>query len=124
MSCKRTFIQKVGDEFGLLWCIKSHFAAAEPVFFIREKGIEWNYSPFSGQIGRDMIRIGDADIWRRICCDVCDDIIIDFSIVRIQTKCDCDIGILFLKIADRFFIDICLRLVCVIFSPECDFIVL
>ena len=70
-----------------------------------------------------MVRIRDADVRRRVCLDIGDDIVIDAAIIRIETKIDFDIGVKRLKICDRLFIYTGLIDVGIVLCPEGDLVI-
>ena len=70
-----------------------------------------------------MVRVGDAHVGGGIRCNVCDDVIINFPIVRIQAKIYSDIGIQSLKIRNCLLVDVRLGLIGVVFCPEGNLVV-
>ena len=69
-----------------------------------------------------MVGVGDAYVGRGIRGNIGDNIIINFSIIRIQTEIDSDVRIQRLKICNCLFINIRLRLVRIIFGPKSDLV--
>ena len=70
-----------------------------------------------------MVRVGDADIRRRVRGDVGDDVVINFSVIRIQLQIHRDVWVKGLKIGNCLLIDIGLGLVRIVFRPEGNLII-
>ena len=122
MPAERAFFQKLGNDFLLLRRVKPDLATPQSVLFMGKKFLQGNHKVFPGQIGGNVIRIGDADIGRGIGGNVGDHIIVYFPIIRIQTQIHPDIGIQRLEIIDCPFINPGLGLIGIVFGPESDFI--
>ena len=121
MILEGTFLQELGNDFILPYRIVNDLTAAETVFRIREEIVQTDHS-IAGQIGCDMIRIGNTDIRSGVGGDIGNDIVVDLAVISIQTQIDMDIRIILFKILNGLFIDHCLCLVGVILGPESDFI--
>ena len=98
--------------------VKPKFAPAQAIGRILHQRIQRYDNVLTCQIGRDMIRIGDADVRRRIRRDIRDHIVVDLPVVRIQANVDVDIGIQLLKRLDRRLIDLRLRFIGIILCPK------
>ena len=53
-----------------------------------------------------MIRVGDADIRRRLRRNIRNNVVVNFSVIRVQLQIDRNIRVECLKIRDRFFVNI------------------
>ncbi len=93
MSAESAFVQKLRNNFFRFRRVEREIFSAKPVFFIGKEIFQGNNEVYAGQISGDMIRVCDADIGRRVRCDVGDDIIVNLSVVRIQPEIDGDIRI-------------------------------
>ena len=65
-----------------------------------------------------MIRVGDADIRRRLRRNIRNNVVVNFAVIRVQLQIDRDIRVECLKILDRFFVNIRLTDVRVVFLPQ------
>ena len=70
-----------------------------------------------------MVRVGNADIGGCAGGDICDHIVVDLAVIRVEPQIYFDIGIQFLEIIDGLLVDRSLRLVGIVFGPECDLII-
>ena len=71
-----------------------------------------------------MIRVGDADIRRRLRRNIRNNVVVNFTVIRVELQIDRNIRVECLKIRDRFFVNIRLTDVRVVFCPERDLILL
>ena len=67
-----------------------------------------------------MVRIGDADVRRRVRGNIGQHIPVNLIVIRVQPHRDRDVGIQLLKVRDCFLVDLRLGLVGVILRPEND----
>ena len=67
-----------------------------------------------------MIRVGDADIRRRLRRNIRNNVVVNFAVIRVELQIDRNIRVECLKIRDRFFVNIRLTDVRVVFCPERD----
>ena len=65
-----------------------------------------------------MIRVGDADIRRRLRRNIRNNVVVNFAVIRVQLQIDRNIRVECLKIRDRFFVNIRLTDVRVIFAQN------
>ena len=122
MAVDSAFRQKLGDNFRLRGGVKAHLAATKTVFFIGEQLVQGNHRVFAGEIGRDVVGVGDADVGGGVGCDVGNDVVVNFAVVRVQPEIHGDVGIQGFKIRDGLFVDVHLGHVGVVFRPEGDLI--
>ena len=124
MSADRAFLQKLWDD--LLFCgrVKSDLAAAKAVLFMLKQPIQRHDHVASGQICRDMVRIGNADIRRRLGGNICDNVVVYLAVIGIQPQVHGNVRIQLFKIRDRLLINIGLALVRVIFCPKRQLVLL
>ena len=124
VSAQHAFIQKFGND--LLLCRSVHFCltSAKSVILVIHQLVQGNHHIAAGHIGGDMVRIGDADIGRRLGGDVGDDIVVDLAVIRIKPQVYVDIGIQCLKVPDGLLINGRLADVRIIFRPESDLVFL
>ena len=120
MFAKPALLQEFRND--LLFCrsVIQKFTASQPVLRVRDQVIHRNNDVRARHIGRDIVRISDADIRRRVGGNIGNDIIIDLTVVRIQTHIDRHIRVQGFKIFDRLLIDPGLCLVGIIFRPESE----
>ena len=85
MTGKFTFLQELRNDFRLLRGIKQKRSAAKSVFGLCKQVIQRDNSIRTGEVGCVMVRLGDTDIWGCIRCDIGDDIVIDLSVVSVQS---------------------------------------
>ena len=57
--------------------------AAQTVFFIGKQVIQRNYGILPGEVGGNVIRVGDADIGCRIGGNIGNDIVVNFAVIRV-----------------------------------------
>ena len=120
-SADRALRQELRDDFILGRGVEFELAPGETVALVAHQGIQRDHDIVAGHVRGDMVGVGDADIGRRVGRDVRNDIVVNLSVVRVETHIDLDIGIERLEIGDRLFIDRGLRLVGVVFGPEGQF---
>lgn len=53
-----------------------------------------------------MVRVGDADIRRRLRRNIRNNVVVNFAVIRVQLQIDRNIRVECLKIRDRFFVNI------------------
>ena len=116
------FRQKLMDNFRLGGGIEAHLAAPKAVFFIGEQVVQRNHRVFAGEIGRDVVGVGDADVGGGVRGDVGNDVVVDFAVVRIQPEIHGDVGIQRFKVRNGLLVDVHLSHVGVVFCPEGDLI--
>ena len=97
-------------------------AAAQPVPLVGKQTVQRRHHIAAGEVGGDVVGVGDAHIGRGVGGDVGDDIVVDLAVVGIQPQLHRDVGVQRLKIGDGFVIDIHLCLVGVVLGPECDLV--
>ena len=100
--------------------VELQLASREAVSGVIRQRIQGHDDVVAGHIGRNVVRIGDADVGRRIGGDVRDDIVVYFAVVRVKAHVDIDIRIERLEIRDRLLVDLGLRLVGVVLGPESE----
>ncbi len=118
MPVKGAFLQKLRDDLLLPRGIKENPAPAESVLFVRKQLLQRNHEILPGYISCNMVGIGNADIRRRVSCNVCDNIIINSAVIRIKTQVYAYIWVELLKISNRLLIDFGLRPVGIVLCPE------
>ena len=102
--------------------VEQDLTSAETVLFVDEQLVHCYDRIVAGHVSRDVVRIRDADVGRRVRRDVGDNIVVNLSVVRVESHIDLDIRIQSLKIGNRFLIDSRLRLICIILRPESDLV--
>ena len=65
-----------------------------------------------------MVRVGDADIRRRLRRNIRNNVVVNFAVIRVQLQIDRDIRVECLKIRDRFFVNIRLTVLFVSFFAQ------
>ena len=120
MFAKPALLEEFRNDLLLRRSVIQKFTASQPVLRIRDQVIHRNDDVRARHIGRDIVRISDADIRRRVGGNIGNDIIIDLTVVRIQTHIDRHIRVQGFKIFDRLLIDPGLCLVGIIFRPESE----
>ena len=98
--------------------VESQTASAKAVSLIRQKLIQRHHRILAREVSCDVVRVGDADVRRRVRGDVGDDVVINFSVIRIQLQIHRDVWVKGLKIGNCLLIDIGLGLVRIVFRPE------
>ena len=122
MAVYGAFRQKLGDNFRLRGGVEAHLAAPKAVFFIGEQLVQRNHRVFAGEIGRDVVGVGDADVGGGVGCDVGDDVVVDFAVIRVQPEIHGDVGIQRFKVRNGLLVDVHLSHVGIVFCPEGDLI--
>ena len=102
--------------------VEGDFAAAESVGRVIHQRVQRRDHVVAGEIGGDVVGIGDADVGRGVGGDVGDDVVVDLAVVGVQAHGHGDAEIQRLKGFDGLLIDGRLGLVGVIFGPEGDFV--
>ena len=120
VSIDPSFFEELWDHLILFRPVKLQLRASQPVLVVTDQVIQGDYHILTGLIGRNVVRIRDAYIRGRPRGNVCDDIIVDVPVIRIQAKIHLDLWIQFLKTCHCLVVDLHLRLVGVILGPEGD----
>ena len=123
MTVDGAFIQKLRNDFFSGRTVIGKLCTAQTVFLISKQVIQRNYGVLSGEVGGNVIRVGDADIGCRIGGNIGNDIVVNFAVIRVQVQVYRDIGIQGFKICNGFLVDFRLGFVGIIFRPEGDLIV-
>ena len=122
-SVDGTLGKKLGNDLAARGGVKGQSAAAQTVVGVVHQAVQRNHCVLTGQVGGNVVRVGDADIRRGAGGDVGDDVVVDPGVVGVQPDIHGDIGVELLKVPDGFLIDGGLHLVGVVFGPEGDLIV-
>ena len=115
-------LQKLGDHLLQRGGVVFQGAAAQPVLHIGEQGVQRRHHIGAGEVGGDVVRVGDAHVGGGIGGDVGDDIVVDLAVVGVQPQLHRDVGIQRLKIVDGLVVDVHLRLIGVVLGPERDLV--
>ena len=83
MTVDGAFIQKLGNDFFSGRTVIGKLRAAQTVFFIGKQVIQRNYGILPGEVGGNVIRVGDADIGCRIGGNIGNDIVVNFAVIRV-----------------------------------------
>ena len=113
---------RLRNDFLLGRRIKQKRRSAQSVLLIDDQIIQRNNGIISGQIGCNVIGVGNAYVGRSLCCDICDNIVVNFTVVGIESEFDLDVWIKRLKTGNGIFINLGLCFICVVFGPEGNFI--
>ena len=124
MAADLTFLQKLRHDLGFFRRVESHLASSQAVVFISEKIIQRNYHVVSGHVSGNVIRVSNTYVRGCIRRNIGDHIIVNISIICVKPQVYRDIGIQFLEIFNSLFINVSLGLICIVFCPEGDLIVL
>ena len=120
-SMNLAFLQEFRNDFLRLRRIEPDFAAAQAEPRIRHPVVQGEHHAVAGQIGGNMVRIGDADVWRRVGADVRDHVVENPAIIGIKPDIYGDVRIQLLKLFNRVHIHRGLHLVGVVLGPEIQF---
>ena len=93
MAVQAAFFQELGHDLGLCGAVEGQFAAAQAVFRIGEQIVQRHDHIVAGQVGGDVIGVGDADVGGGAGGDVGDDIVVNIAVVGIEPQRDRDIGV-------------------------------
>ena len=102
--------------------IKPYLTSPQTVFFVRHQPVQRHHGISAGEVGGDMVRVGDAHIGSGIGGDVGNHILINPAVIGVQLQIHLDIGIQRLKVRNGLFIDIDLIDIGIILGPEGNFI--
>ena len=116
------FFQEICHDLILSHRVIENLTAAETILFICKELIQRDNAIVAGDIGGNMVRIGNTDIGGGVGGEVRDDILIDGVIVREQFQGHIDIGVNGFKIRHCLCINFLLGFVVFILCPECDLI--
>ena len=116
--------EKLGDDLLLCRRIVKKLSAAKTVLCVVEQLVQRDDDVGPGHVGRDMVRVRDADIGCGIGCNVGDDIIIDATVVGIEAHIHGDIRVQRLKVRNGLLVNRGLDFVGVVLRPEGDVIML
>ena len=122
-AAKGALLQKLGDHLLRVRPVIPQLAAAEAVLVIGKQRVQRGHAVGAGQVGGDVVRVGDAHVGGGARGNVGDDVVVDFAVVGVQPQIHVDVGVQRLKILDGLLIDRHLIFVGVVFRPEGDFIV-
>ncbi len=103
MSGKGALLQKLGDDLIAFYRVKFQLAAAKTVAFICHQVIQGNHRVISGEVGGDVVRVGDAHVGGGFCGNVGNDIIVDLAVIGVKPQVYSNIGIQGLEIGDGLF---------------------
>ena len=79
------FLKEFRHHFLIGRTIEKQFTAAETVFFIGKKSVKRHDSICPRHVSRNMVRVCDTHIRRCICGDICDDIVVNTSVIGVKT---------------------------------------
>ena len=122
VAVKGTFLQELGNDLLPRGAVELHRTAPQTVFRMAEQPVQRHHGIGSGEIGGDVVGIGDAHVGSGFGGNIGDDIVIDAAVIGIKPQIDLDIGIQLLKIGDGLFINSYLGQVGVVFCPEGDLV--
>ena len=123
VAAEGALLQKFRHNFSVFGAVKPDFTAAQAVFGVRKQVVQRHYRICACEICGNVVRVGDADVGGGVGCDVGNDVIVDFAVVRIKPQVHGDVGIQLLEIFNGLLVDVHLGLVGVVFGPEGDFVV-
>ena len=83
MTVDGAFIQKLRNDFFSGRTVIGKLRAAQTVFLIGKQVIQRNYGILSGEVGGNVIWVGDADIGCRIGGNIGNDIVVNFAVIRV-----------------------------------------
>ena len=83
MTVDGAFIQKLRNDFFSGRTVIGKLRAAQTVFLIGKQVIQRNYGILSGEVGGNVIWVGDADIGCRIGRNIGNDIVVNFAVIRV-----------------------------------------
>ena len=118
MTVESALFQELGHDFRLIRCIKPHLTAAQAVLSVREQVVQGNDRIRAGEVGSDVVGIGDADIGGGVRCDIGNDIVVNLAVVRIQPQIYRDIGIQRFEVRNGLLVDLHLGHVGIVLCPE------
>ena len=116
----RALGEELGDDLLFGGTVEPELAPRQAVPGIVHQRLQGYHNVAAGHVSRDMVRVGDADVGRRVGRDVGDDVVVYFAVVRVKAHVDLDMGIQGLEVGDRLLIDHRLGLVRVVLGPERD----
>ena len=119
---KAALRQKLGNHLRLRRPVVPEGAAAQPVLLVGKQGVQRRHHIGAGEVGGDVVGVGDAHVGRGVGGDIGDHVVVDLTVVGVQPQPHGDIGVQRLKIIDGLVVDIHLRLVGVVLGPERDLI--
>ena len=123
MAADGELAKELGHDLLLFRGVEPDLFAAEPVGAVRKEVVERHHHVLAGEIGGDVVRVGDAYVGRGGGGNVGDDVVVDLGIVGVKADRHVDIGIKLLKVRHRLLIDLYLGLVGVVLGPEGDVVV-
>ena len=122
IAVKGTFLQELGNDLGTGGGIKPDGIAAQTVFRVVKQPVQRNNRVHAGEVGGDMVGIGDAHIGGGVGGNVGDHVVVNAAVIGIKPQIDLDIGVKCLKIGDGLLINGHLGQVGVVFCPEGDLV--
>ena len=122
IAVKGTFLQELGDDLGTGGSVELNGTAPQTVRRVVEESVQRHHGIHTGQIGGNMVGIGDAHIGGGVGGDVGDHIVINAAVIGVKPQIDLDIGVKGLKIGDGLLINSHLGQVGVVFGPEGDLV--
>ena len=120
ISVDIALVQELRDDLLRSRRIEEQLAAAQAEAFIGQQVVQRHHHFRAGFVGGDMVRIGDADVRRRIRGDVGENILINAAVVCIQFQRDRNVRIDRFEVFDRLPVDLHLCFVRIILRPEND----
>ena len=121
MPADDALVQELRHHLRALGAVKAQLAPAQAVARVVEQLVQRHDHIAAGQVGGDMVRIGDAHVRRGLRGDVGDDVVVDAAVVRVQAHFDPDVRIEGLKVRDGLLIYGGLHLVGIVLRPEGHF---
>ena len=112
--------KELGNDIPLPGGGEAQRRAAQTVIRMVEQLVQGYHRAAPGEIGGDVVRVGDAHIGGGVGGDIGDDVVIDLAVIRIQPKVYGNVGVQSLKIRNGLLIDPGLRPVGVVLGPEGD----
>ena len=119
---KAALLQKLGDHLLQRGGVVFQGAAAQPVLHIGEQGVQRCHHIGAGEVGGDVVGVGDAHVGGGVGGDVGDHVVVDLAVVGVQPQLHRDVGIQCLKVGNCFVVDVHLGLVGVVLGPERDLV--
>ena len=123
VAVKDTLLQELGYHFLSGGTVVAELTAAQTVLFVQEQIVQRHHRVRAGQIGCNVIRVGDTHIGGGVCGNVGDHIVVNETVVGVKLQLYGDVGIQLLKIFNCFFVDLNLGGVTVVFRPEGDLVI-
>ena len=121
LPADNALLQEFRNDFLPRRPLELQFLSAQAVQGIVHQVVQGHHHVASRHIGGDMVRVGDADVGRRVGRDVGDHVVVNLVIVRIGPDGHGDVGIEGLEVFDGLPVNLRLGFVGVVLRPEDDF---